>query len=467
MVTLRPEQSWIAADYALYLMHSRNIWDGVAYAGTPFIPDPSNAIISPRAYPPGLPMVLVPVVALFGTSIVAAKVLNGLALSAALLAVYWIARTRLAWGWPVVLLIVCGASPAFVGIRDAIYSEPPFLVWCYLGLIAGEALRRGRRPWAMAACVFIAVAMAILTRTAGIALAAALLAAPCLLRAERRVLPIAAAGMGVVAATLLSRWLEVDSSTYLSYFGRTDMAAVQAWLVDIASAYGRAVSDGFGLQFGREANAVVLLLLLGAIAFGFFRSIRSEITEIEIFVAFYVLLLAVYPVRIEPLRYLLPVFPFLALYVLKTVQAVTARLLSAAPSRAVALLLFAMLYVPFYVAHDPLARPAIHVADTASRQMFGFMRKEIGPDEIVLARNPRVVALLADRRSAIWPEHPTYPSFWAFADQLHAGYLLEETRLDAPETGELAGIVAASGPRLRLVFENDEFRVYRILPPGG
>ena len=53
-------------DHAQYLSHARAIVDGRAYTDIGYIYHPAAPMLGPRAYPPGLPLTLAPIVALFG-----------------------------------------------------------------------------------------------------------------------------------------------------------------------------------------------------------------------------------------------------------------------------------------------------------------------------------------------------------------------------------------------------------------
>ena len=103
-----------------------------------------------------------------------------------------------------------------------------------------------------------------------------------------------------------------------------------------------------------------------------------------------------------------------------------------------------------------------YTADTASLEMFGFIKRQLNADDVLLARKPRLMALMSDRRSTIWPEHPTLQSFWVYSDKVNATYLLELTKCVPSDLDELSGIIDESEQRLRLIFENNEFRIYKI-----
>ena len=112
-------------DFALYLSHAQAIAEGRSYAATGFVYNPANAIMSPAAYPPGLPLLLAPVVALLGLDFTAIK----LAMLAAVLGMLW-ALHRLAlpdFGprWSAVLVLAAGLSPAILMRRDAIGADMP------------------------------------------------------------------------------------------------------------------------------------------------------------------------------------------------------------------------------------------------------------------------------------------------------------------------------------------------------
>ncbi len=459
---LRSEESWSAEGYTLYLMHARNLLSGVPYADTPYISNPLKTLISPRSYPPGYPLILVPVLTLVGMNIFVIKAVNALLLALTLVTLYLIAHTRMPPGWPIVLVMICGASPAFVGSRDGIMSEAPFMVWCYTALLVAGALRRGYRPTTMATLLVVTIVMAIRTRTAGIALAAAVLIAPIIVRSERKLLPMAAATAAVVIAAAVSRWLHVDGTTYLSYFSRMDLAEAQSWLLGALSAYGTAVSYGIGLEFGYTVNALVLVVLLAAIVFGFLVAIRAQVTEVDVFVIGYLALLVFFPVHLESLRYLLPIFPFLLLYMIKGCQIVVSRFAAPVASQGIVLVFFGCLYTPFYLVHDQMEQPRTHTADASSRQMFDFVRTHMDSDEILLTRKPRLMAFATGYRASIWPKHPTSQSFWASAQDVKAGYLLEERQDASPKTAELGAILTENSPRLKCIFENDKIRIYQI-----
>jgi 4-amino-4-deoxy-L-arabinose transferase-like glycosyltransferase len=71
-VTIIRSETW-GDDWAEYVAHSRNLVAGDAYADTGYIFNPDNADIGPPSYPPGLPVLLAPLIATLGIDFMAMK----------------------------------------------------------------------------------------------------------------------------------------------------------------------------------------------------------------------------------------------------------------------------------------------------------------------------------------------------------------------------------------------------------
>ena len=337
LMLFRPGYSVMGGgDFALYLAHAQAIADFRPYAATGFVFNPANAIMSPAAYPPGLPLLL-----------------------ASLLAMLWglhrLALPTLGPRWSAVLVLAAGLSPAILMRRDAIGSDMPFAAWCMLALVGARG-----RP----ALLAIGVAMAILTRSIGIVLAAAialdLVFRPAPVR--RRLLPALVAGTAVALVGML--WLRVDNATYAGYFDRMTAAGLVRHFIDAGQAYASALVELFGLSFGRLANYPVLAAGAILIAAGLVQRLRRGPDAITFFVILYIAALIAYPVHMEPTRYALPVLPLLLL----AFEFAAPRLGRAGP--VIALAIIAVLYVPFYAQHNATRRgaaqrrqPGIHRAD--------------------------------------------------------------------------------------------------------
>lgn len=434
LVLFRPGYSVMGGgDFALYLAHARAIATLQPYDATFFVYNPANAIMSPAAYPPGLPLLLAPVIALFGLDLSAIRLVMLASLLATLWLLHRLALPSLGPRWSAVLVLAAGLSPAILMRRDAIGSDMVFTAWCLLALLGARG-----RP----ALLAIGVAMAILTRSVGIVLAVAI-ALDLAFRpgpARRRLLPaLLAATAAALVATL---WLRVDNATYAGYFARLSLSG----LIGALPAYAFALVELFGLSFGRLANWPVLLALAALIAIGLLARLRRGPDAVTWFVLLYAATLIAYPVHLEPTRYALPILPLLLLLALEP----------AAPRLhpIVALSAFAILYAPYYATHDPRAQAPL-TADSPDFTDLVARMQATPPGTLFLADNPRIFALFASRPSVSPPEHLTTDSLRATIARYRPAYVIEEKWHPA------APLLAD----LPTVFENPAYRLRTI--PGA
>jgi hypothetical protein len=158
-------------DYAQYLLHAESIIQGRPYAETGYIFHPAAWTIGPRAYPPGLPLTLAPLVAAFGTHSGVYRLLMVLCVGG----FGWLSFLRLrkdvepwqaaaAAGFAMFVLEARGATLAPI-------SDPGFalLAWAMVLLIDST------RQWTLARGLAVAAlgGAAVAYRLAGVALLAA------------------------------------------------------------------------------------------------------------------------------------------------------------------------------------------------------------------------------------------------------------------------------------------------------
>ena len=426
-------------DFALYLAHAQALVQGRPYGDTFFLFNPANAIMSPAAYPPGLPLLLAPVVAGFGLEAAPIKLLMLGALLAMLWGLHLLAEPTLGPRWSAVLVLAAGLSPAILMRRDAVGSDIVFAAWCYLALLGARG-----RPVLLG----LGVAMAMLTRSIGVVLAAALALELVFRPGPMRRRLASALLAGVAVALVGTLVLRVDNATYAGYFGRLSSGGLLRHLAAAGQAYGFAVVELFGLSFGRLANMPVLLALLGLIVWGLWRQLRRGPEAAAIFVLLYGAALVAYPVHLEPTRYALPILPLLLWMALEPLRRL--------PPVAV-LAGLAVLYLPFYREHDARTQAPV-TADSPEFQDLLAELRENPPGTRLIARNPRLFGLYAGLPSHTWPETLTPGNWPATLATFRPAYVIEERWQRGAEAETLAALVAG----YPVSFENAAYRLRAI-----
>jgi len=187
IAAVHPGHQW-GDDFALYILHARNIVEGRPYADTGYLYNPATAIVGPPSYPPLTSWLLAPVYALICFDVarpnfaalkavmVACKLLELLILALSL-------RRELRLGQRVALLALLGLNHFTLHSVDSVLSEPPFEMLLYLDLwliqSAESAQNSGRRLMLFGAAGPAAY-LAYAARAVGLVLAIALAVTPLL-----------------------------------------------------------------------------------------------------------------------------------------------------------------------------------------------------------------------------------------------------------------------------------------------
>ena len=444
-------------DFALYILHAANLVHGLPYAATGFVPDPANSIISPASYPPGFPLLLAPVYALAGVDLYGFKLLGICMLLALLPLVYGLARFALAPPLSAAVTVATGLMPDLFDRRDLILSDIPFAAWCVASLLCFEVIGHGNRR-ARSLCVIMGfcVTMACVTRSAGPALVVAICFAAIYRRKPLWRASVAAALLGLAAASFAVRLLHVDGTTYFTYFAQAAEPGVTAWLREAAGAYGAAFAGVMGLSLGAPVNLVLACVMLLLVGTGWLIRLRENAGAPEAFLPFYLALLAVFPVKLEPVRYLVPVCPLLLYY-----PAIALRRLRPNYASACIGAFCAIAFVPYYTLHDPLSYHVPLMTDAPSQALYTAVRRRTDKSELIMAANPRVLVLMANRRSAIWPKDPNAQNFWRYVREVKARYAVTDAT-DKDASNLAAAALLAGSVQAAPIWKNQRFSLWQL-----
>ncbi len=200
VATIRAGHDW-GDDFALYIQHARNIAAGAPYAATGYLYNPHNPAIGPRTYPPGFPLLLAPVVMVFGLDLQPMKVVIVLCFVGTLLMLPYVFQRDLPPRFTAALVLVMGLNPYFWDFKDEVLSDIPFLFFTLLSLYAFQrAGETDRRTLTYGALAGIATAAAIATRALGVVILPAFIASDVLRR--RRVRNETALACGIAVAVV-------------------------------------------------------------------------------------------------------------------------------------------------------------------------------------------------------------------------------------------------------------------------
>jgi hypothetical protein len=445
-------------DFAQYLMHAEALADGRPYLDTGYIFSQRDRHFGPRAYPPGLPLVLAAVGLATGGSMLAAKGLMVFLSVGCLLVVgayFWRHATpSLAIGTTVLV----GLSPDFVGFSISPLSDVPFVGLVWLTILLAD--RTTSWSWARVIGVTGAAGAAILFRPHGLVLIPALLAWGVLNGRRLGWRPLIP-GLALSFTALVGRLLVPDTAMrtwpplrwlvgeLLSPSPRYHLAVFENHLYPLP---GNLPNDAYHVLSGA-------LMLVGLIAF-------ARVDPRRLWVVFAVIFaLALASLRAAEIRYAWPLYPLFTFGLLNGVRVLVGQVARVRPER-VALgvaSILALVAVGKALATAPKSQ---RLDDPRLIELFEHLQvqAEVSPVRVAFIR-PRVLAWktgIPAMPLSIVRDPQEHLADWCEQGITHV--VLGDMGLGPNRAQRTQEAIESYTGYFALGYRNAEFEVYRVLP---
>ena len=457
---LSPGVHSVWTDWAMYVMHARNIVKGLPYAQTGYVFQPeSTTEVGANSYPSGYPLLLAPLYAVFGLNIRLFKLLNVAFFVLSLWPVYSYARRTVTPVYSLLLIVSLGFSTLFLEYFDGIGSDAPYQLVSFLVLLLLLRIYDRRLnetdPWKWGLLAGLSIAGAYLIRPVGLAFLLAA-AGTELLRKRRLTTFLIATATGFIPPMLLNNLLLHRDSSYAHQFTASILPIARH-----ALAYAGYLSYAFANPLSHAFRYVLWAATLSLALLAVSKRVRAGLGIAELYLLAMLVAISVYWAP-SP-RYLLCVMPLYMVYILEGFRTIVARI----PQRfvrplqvaAAALLLFAP------VANAVLFRPDANdtlVTAPNYEELCAVVRRQTAPDALVIFWNPRVFALSTGRHSSGWPAEGPPERMIQYLRRVLPDYIVaDKSRQD--DRRFLIPILAAAPLPLATVHENGQFVLVRVL----
>ncbi len=490
LATLRAGHDW-SSDVCLYAMHARNLLEGRPYAETGYLYNPHYPSFSPRVYPPGLPVLIAPVIAFAGLHIPALKIEMVLFFIAGLLAIHGLFRRRLTPEYLALLILFIGWNPVYWDAKDRVLSDLPFLFFSILALwlverilstppipIDRDALSRGgdpilpltkgetegvipessSRPIVAAFILALAAYAAYALRSIGIVLPAAIVLHHFIRRRLLRPTRFVCVFAVLFALLLILQTRFAPSEASYAEQLRPSPGHIYWNLRYYFDSLPLFWSNGYWPLGAR----LFFLACLALAVWGYGRKVYPSPGIVEVYLPLYCIPVLLHGYR--DLRFLLPLLPLGFYYTLFGLQSI--KWLQQRKRREAAVTIFAFLTILSFAGRysqmnfGPI-REGITKPET--QELFEFIRENTSEDATIVFRKPRVLAFYANRRSAIFHEPLPGEDLADWFDSIGADYLVVGP-FSVPELNPefIHAWVAQHSSRVERVFSNRDFEVYRL-----
>jgi hypothetical protein len=388
-------------DFAGYLQAASNILHGAP------ISDMGVAVLAGEqaqlAYPPVYPLLLVPVVGVWGPSIVAVKAVH---VALLLLTLGLVLAGHQRFGFTL------GEAAAAVGVFCLLPETlsqinavgPDILLWLFLvlGLLALEALLEASPEQRIRAAILVgaAVFFAFEARAVGIALLPAA-ALACVVRDRQRTHWISLAVPGLTFALLWGMQAALYPPVAFTLVAKGAFFDV---IGNLKAFYWHLMDPWVNSSWSKPVT-LVLFAGSGLAAIGILDGLR-RVQAVSWFIAVYFVILIVLPDFNVGIRYLMPILLFLGALAVRGCKIAGAALnLKERWGRAAAMGIMILLMGALSIAHrTDLEAQAYGAFAAPTQELASFLRANTPPGALIATRKPMAVHLFAERRTIRPPE---------------------------------------------------------------
>ena len=459
-------------DFAQYIHQAGNIVHGIPQSETGYVFNQYNAVIGPKAYPAGFPLLLAPVYALSGNNMLAfTSFISLIYIMLGLLMVIFY-RNYFSRITALVLAIIFLYNPQMIIFKREVMSDIPFTALLVLNFILYLKYKFTNLKYSIALALITGFMLAV--RPAGIVFVAAVAMEQLvwLIRRKTAFRNVALqTGMIVLIPVVLyfvinSILFRIPSggsiSDYLTFYSTGN------YLQTIPENLAHYIEVFWYLYIPDGGVLRGLSLLLGAVMLamtliGFLKRLLHEPGVTEWFFIFYMILLLLYPYNNSAFRFMVPlgfIFLFYAATGLKTIQ-----LFPRIPAwkKAVGIgVLIMLLFMPGLIdiarsGGEPLEGPQQQTAIAT----FNYISKNVPADAVVVFAKPRALALYAGCQSMADPCTADPTLVHKQVTEARASYLLMNNKLTSETMQRYARVM---GSRLTKQFKNEDFTLYKINP---
>lgn len=446
-INVHPGHNW-GDDFAQYIMQASNIATGNAHYKTGYIFNSLNPQYAPPQYPLGFPLLLAPIVKIWG-ALSFTKMLQfiGLCLAALGCILFYYYRKYMGTLSAICLALLCVYASGIIELKNSVLSDIPCWVFIalYLALRNSEYISNRRL-----ALLIATMTMAILIRSQSLVLLAAegmyLLGYTLQQTIATRRLNVKAIFTSVSFKTICGAivlQLLIDKLIFGTPGGTvgfyqhmlsrnqgielsTQVGGNLNYLLDLVFRY-------FDYYPSSELNRVTMRIVVSGIfglsTAGFFITVRKKMRVDDWYFILIVILIAFVGER-QGVRFIISIIPIYLFYAFVAFRKATGPMNKWAAT--IVPLIIALVFLN--LSADNMNRvkeaPTDNIPGVEDQKAFDYIRSNVGADELIIFAKPRALALFTNKKSMTYAWNNSWEENKAQFDAHNAKYILLKQSLN-------------------------------------
>jgi len=469
-LNIRHDHDW-GGDFAQYMAQADNIVHFRAMENTGYVYNEAFPSLAPKAYPPGFPLIIAPVTAIFGNAIPPYNYLISLFLIATAVTTVLLLQKKAGIWAAIALSIIIYYNPYLVKFKSEVMADIPFsfLVAVFVSMVHKQESLSGRR-WIFAGLI---AGYAAATKTAGASLLAALMiyslqqmiSSFISEKKIRKAIGMAsgpmkglAAGIGLsVVFSLLFLHSDKGSLSYLNTFSFSNiLSSVSLNIFGYAE-----VIRYFFAGAAAPSHWVAALAGSAMIIFfitGLFLSFTQKPGVLEWTTLVYFGVLFIYPYQNSGFRFLIPIVPLMLYYIIHTATS----LKNARGGTLIAVFTMVMMCIQYFPMLNDLqhSTQTIQEGPYKSNVVSAFRQiQSLTPENaLIVFKKPLVLARYTGRQSMSHTPDASVKQLQEQFNQKEASYFLLYSGL--PDEA-LENYLKNQSKNMALVWIDQDFKLYQ------
>ncbi len=448
-------------DYAMYINEALNISRLHPVTDTHYVYNENAPMLGPKVYPVGFPLLLAPVVLLFGNNVPVLIVFMSVLLITTAPVLFLFFKNFFSKAVSLILTLMIVYNPWMLIFKNEILADIPFTLFFVLAMVL--YLRK-----APAWLTGFVMGYAALIKAAGFVLPVAFVLYYFfnLLKRKNRtkelVLPVVYSLLFVFIVNKVIFHIPSGLGLYSSNFDFTGFK--HNFLLNIALYI--EIFESFFYRNLHDWKFIMLITQSVMLTFVIIGMVNAKKNPVFFVPAVFLLMLFVYPYHSSGFRFLLPIMPFLSVYAVNGFKSIkwnfTAKknilILSAA-------LILLGQYVPEIIKLSK-AKPTVlnGPLEPASQQAFDYLKKNVKPGETVLFLKPRVLALFTGINSVCNELSDDNEKMEKLIKDNNVRYILTNENL---KNKAVLQYINQNADKLLLKWKNEKFELYGVKTGSG
>jgi len=462
LLNMNSGHDW-GGDFSMYIMNANNIAHGLPYAQTGYIYN-NEVVYGTPAYPPVFPLLLSPLIMIFGLNLKILKLPGIVSFSIFLFYFnYKILSKKTPLLSKLLLISLIGFYPYFFFLSKSIMSDIPFMLFSYvaLNLMNNQFNTSTIKIIKFTDYLIIGffVYLAYGTRSIGIVLLPVYIFFS-IFRTKKVSIQTIINLCFALFLMIIQNILVPETGEYFDFIPNSLMS----FLSTITSSFTYYFSLFFRI-FQVEnyyLQSFIFIILIELFVLGFISRIKKSISSFELFFLLYFGVLLIWP-SYQFYRFLVPIIPLFFLYFYEGLTVVVKFIkwpqLRIAIVAIVSLFVFTN-YMTTYIAIIPRQQTDLEKIET--QELFQFIQEETTSDDVILFFKPRVLALFTDRRSLAMAIPDPGGDLLKKMDSFGVTITVFRKGHSVEYQPELEEFIITHPSNFELLYNNSEFFVYKV-----